>query len=98
MAIAETFEEVLIDDVGASGDDGIDHVVADEVDDDLLQACGDERSGEAEDDAALGVTQHHLVDGGGTGEVARRVGHGVHGIDQCDNVVLLDVDVLDTPE
>jgi hypothetical protein len=42
---AEGFEEVLIDDVGTGGDDGVDHVVADEVDEDFLQAGGDERAG-----------------------------------------------------
>ena len=39
---AEGLEEVLIDDVGAGGDDGVDHVVAYEVDEDLLEAGGDE--------------------------------------------------------
>ncbi len=92
---AEGLEEVLIDDVGAGRDDGVDHVVAHEVDDDLLQAGGDERAGEAEDDAAVGVAEHHLVDGGGAGGVARAEGHRLHGVDQRDNVVLLDVDVLD---
>ena len=62
---AEGLEEVLIDDVGAGGDDGVDHVVADEVDEDLLEAGGDERAGEAEDDAAVGVAEHHVVDVGG---------------------------------
>ena len=92
---AEGLEEVLVDDVGAGGDDGVDHVVADEVDEDLLQAGGDERAGEAEDDAAVGVAEHHVVDGGGAGSVARGVGHVGHGVDQGDDVVLLDVDVLD---
>ena len=36
VAEAERLEEVLVDDVGAGGDDGVDHVVADEVDEDLL--------------------------------------------------------------
>ena len=35
---AEGLEEVLVDDVGAGGDDRVDHVVADHVDEDLLQA------------------------------------------------------------
>ena len=33
---AEGLEEVLVDDVGAGGDDGVHHVVADQVDEDLL--------------------------------------------------------------
>ena len=92
---AEGLEEVLIDDVGAGGDDGVDHVVADEVDEDLLEAGGDERAGEAEDDAAVGVAEHHVVDIGGAVGVTRGVGHIAHGIDDWDYVVLLDVEVLD---
>jgi len=92
---AKGFKEVLIDDVGAGGDDSVDHVVAYEVDKNLLKAGGDERSGEAEDDAAVGVVEHHLVDVGGAGSVTRTVRHGSHGVDECDNIVLLDVEVLD---
>ena len=92
---AEGFEEVLIDDVGAGGDDGVDHVVADEVDEDFLQAGGDEGAGEAEDDAAVGVAEHHVVDVGGAAGVARRSRPCGHGIDEGDDVVLRDVDVLD---
>ena len=92
---AEGLEEVLVDDVGAGGDDGVDHVVADEVDEDLLEAGGDERAGEAEDDAAVGVAEHHVVDVGGAVGVTRGVGHVGHGVDQGHDVVLLDVEVLD---
>ena len=92
---AEGFEEVLIDDVGAGGDDGVDHVVADEVDEDLLEAGGDEGAGEAEDDAAVGVAEHHVVDVGGAGGITRGVGHVGHRVDDRDDVVLLDVEVLD---
>ncbi len=92
---AEGFEKVLVDDVGAGGDDGIDHVVADEVDDDLLQPGRDERTGEAENDAALGIAQHHVVDGGGAGKVTRAIGHLGHGVDKRHDVVLGDIDVLD---
>ncbi len=92
---AEGLKEVLVDDVGAGRDDGVDHVVAHQVDDNLLQACRDQRSGEAEDDAAIGIAEHHLVDRGGASGIARAEGHRLHGIDEFHNVVLLDVDVLD---
>ena len=62
VAVAEGLEEVLVDDVGSGGDDGVDHVVAEEVDEELLEASGDEGAGEAEDDAAVGVAEHHVVD------------------------------------
>ena len=61
----------------------------------FLQAGGDERAGEAEDDAAIGVAEHHVVDVGGAVGVARGVGHVLHGVDERDDVVLLDVEVLD---
>ena len=86
---AEGLEEVLIDDVGSGGDDGVDHVVAEEVDEDLLEAGGDEGAGEAEDDSAVGVAEHHFVDAGGAGGVAGGVGHVGHGVDEGDDVVLL---------
>jgi hypothetical protein len=92
---AESLEEVLVDDIGSGRDDGVDHVVPDQVDDDLLQAGGDQRSGETEDDAAVGIAKHHLVNRGGAGGIARTEGHRLHGIDQSDYVVLLDIDVLD---
>src|SRR6185437_998095 len=94
--VAETkrLEEVLVDDVRAGRDDGIDHVVAHEVDDDLLQARRDERAGEAKDDAAVGIAQHHVINVGRTREIARAVGHRSHRVHQRHNVVLGDVDVL----
>ena len=95
MVEAEGFEEVLIDDVGSGGDDGVDHVVAEEVDEDLLEAGGDEGAGQAEDDSAVGVAEHHFVDAGGAGCVAGGVGHVGHGVDDRDDVVLFHVEVLD---
>ena len=92
---AEGLEEVLIDDVGAGGDDGVDHVVADHVDEDLLEAGGDHGASDAEDDATFGVAEHHVVDGGCAVGVAGAIGHVLHGVDQRDYVVLLDIDVLD---
>ncbi len=92
---SEGFEEVLVDDVGAGGDDAVDHVVADHVDEDLLEAGGDHGACDAEDDAAFGIAEHHVVDGGSAVGVAGAIGHVLHGVDQGDYVVLLDVDVLD---
>src|SRR6185437_5716112 len=94
VAEAEGLEEVLVDDVRSGRDDGIDHVVAYQVDDDLLQAGRDERAGEAEDDAALGVAEHHVIDVGRTRKIARAVGHRSHRVHQRHNVVLGDIDVL----
>src|SRR5256885_2338559 len=95
MLEAQAFEEVLIDDIGAGGDDGVDHSVAEQVDEDFFQPGGDERAGQAEDDAAVFVFEHAVVDVGRPGEVARGEGHVLHGFDEGDDVVPGDVDVLD---
>ena len=95
VLVAERLEEILVDNVGAGGNNGVHHVVADQVDENLLQSGADQRSGEAEDHAALLVAQHALVDGSGPGKITGAVGHGLHGIDQRNDIVLLDVDVLD---
>ncbi len=91
---AERFEEVLIDNVGAGRDDGVDHVVADEVDENLLQAGADQRAGKAENDAAFLIAKHALVDGSCPVEVTGAEGHVLHGVDESNDVVLLDIDVL----
>src|SRR5579862_5301420 len=95
MLVAESFEEVLIDDVGAGRNHGVHHVVANEIDKDLLQTSADERAGEAEDDAALLVAEHALINRSCPVEVTGAEGHVLHGVYQRDDVVLLDVDVLD---
>src|SRR5256885_1674775 len=95
MLEAQAFEEVLIDDIGAGGDDGVDHSVAEQVDEDFFQPGGDERAGQAEDDAAVFVFEHAVVDVGRPGEVARGEGHVLHGFDEGDDVGPGDVDVLD---
>ena len=48
----------------------VDHPVADHVDENLLQARADQRAGQAEDDAALAVAEHAVVDLGRAGQVA----------------------------
>ena len=45
-------------------------LLADRVGEDLLEAGADERAGEAEDDAAVLVGEHPVVDVGGPGQVA----------------------------
>ena len=55
----------------------------------------DQRAGQAEDDAALVVAEHAVVDLGRAGQVAGRKGHVAHGLDQRHHVVPRDVDVLD---
>jgi hypothetical protein len=92
---AERLEEILIDDVGPGADDGVDHLVADHVDEHLLEAGADQRAGEADDHAAVGVAEHPVVDVGRPGQVAGRKGERLHRLDQRHHVVLLDVDVLD---
>ena len=75
--------------------DAIDHAVADHVDENLFQARADQRAGQAQDDAALLVAEHAVVNVGRPGQVAGAVGHVPHGLDQRHDVVLGDVDVFD---
>ena len=70
-------------------------ITSDEIDEDLLKAGGNEGAGEAEDDATVVVAEHPLVNGGGSGKVTGTVGHGLHGVDEGDDIVLLNIDVAD---
>jgi hypothetical protein len=72
----------------------MDHVVLDQVDDDLFQVGGNERPGQAKHDCAVFVLQHLIVDLRSPAKIARRKGHLAHRINEWDDVVLLDVDVL----
>ena len=95
VAEAEAFEEVLVDDVRAGRDDGVDHVVLDHLQQHLLQAGADQRPGEAQDDAALGVVQHALVDLRGARRVACLERHLLHGVDERNRVEGVEAEVLD---
>src|SRR6267143_5596550 len=66
----EGLEKILIDDDGARGNNGIDHIVANEIDDHLFQARGNERPSKAENDGALIVAQHRVVNLRGSAEIA----------------------------
>ena len=95
MFEAERFEKVLIDNDRASGNDRIHHVVLDEIDNDLFQAGGKDRAGQAKNDRAIFVAQHHVIDLRGPAEIARRECHLAHRLDEWDDIVFFDVDLLD---
>jgi hypothetical protein len=96
VAKAQGLEKILVDHVGAGGDDRIDHIVAQHVHEDFFQPGADERSGQAEDDAALAIAQHAVVNIRGAVQVARGEGHLLHRIDQRDDAAVLgDVEMLD---
>lgn len=92
---AKRLEEVLIDDVRAGRDDGVNHVVFEHVDDDLLQPGADKRTGEGEDYGALLVFLHQIDDGGRASQVTRLERHVGHLLDHRHDVVFGDADVLD---
>ena len=97
VAEAETLEEILIDDVGAGGDDRINHPVPHHVGEDFLQPGAVERSGQTENDAAILVAEHPVVNLRGPVEIACAVSHVLHRIDHGDRIVLGDIDMLDCP-
>jgi len=60
----------------------------------FCQTGRNKRAGEAQNHAAVRVAQHHLVDGGGAGGIARGISHRGHGVDQGNDVVSSDINVL----
>src|SRR5207302_8794490 len=62
MFEAERLEKILIDDDGAGRDDRVDHFVPDKIDNHLFEPGGDERAGEAENDRAILLLQHSVID------------------------------------
>ena len=94
---AERLEEVHVDHRRPGGDDRVDHVVADQVDVDLHAAGGAGAAGDGQDDRAVRVLQHALVDLARAPELARAERHLLEGVDQRARVMRGDVDVLDGP-
>src|SRR5436853_3615666 len=70
MLESKGFEKILIDDDSAGGNDGVDHVIANEVDHDLFQTGGNEGPGEAENNGALIIAQHCIINLRGPAEIA----------------------------
>jgi hypothetical protein len=95
VAEAQRLEEVLVHDVRAGGDDRVDGVRADELEDRALLAGADQAAREREDDGAVLVGDHLVGDLGGAGEVARLEGGLAHHLDERDDVHAGDVEVLD---
>ena len=58
---------------------------------------GDQRAGKAEDHAAVGIAQHHVVDAEAARAVGRVKSKAIEAMASTsgDHVMLLDVDVLD---
>ena len=73
----------------------IDRIYDTFIDEDLLEARADERTGQAKDDAAVGIAGHPVGDVGGPRQVAGRERHVAHPIDDGHEVELRDVDVFD---
>ena len=81
MLEPERLKKILIDDNSAGRNDGVDHVVANEIDDHLFQARGNEGSGEAENDGTFVIAQHRVINLRGPAEIAGRECHLRHRID-----------------
>ena len=94
MLVAQRFEEVLVNDISARRHHRIDHVVPDQVDENLLQPCTDQRTGKAQDDPALFIAQHALINRSCPGKVTGAVRHVLHRIHKRDHIMLLDINML----
>ena len=95
VLVAQALEEIHVDDGGAGGDDHVDHVVAHQLGIEVHAAAGRSRAGDHQDDGAVLVGQHVVVDLGGAAEVAAGEAHIGHRVDDRARVERLDVDVLD---
>ena len=95
MLVAKAFEEIHVDNAGAGGDDAVDHVVAQQFGVKVHAAAGAGRTGNHEEDGAIGVSQHLVVDAGGTGEITRGEAHVGHAVDDRARVEASDVDMFD---
>jgi len=95
VAEAQGLEEVHVDDAGPGRDDGVHHVVADQVGIDLHAAAGRGRTGERQEDRAVLVGQHVVVDAGRPRQIARGERHFRHAVDDRPGVDLGDVDMFD---
>jgi hypothetical protein len=93
--VAKRFEEIHVDDRGSGGDDRVHHIVAHEVRIEVHAAARRGRAGNDEDDRAVLVLKHHVVDVRGSAKVARCEAHLPHRVDDRAGVETLDVDMLD---
>src|SRR5690606_33877424 len=96
VLVAKGFEEIHVDDGGAGGDHGVDHVELHHVAIDVHAAAGRGRTGQDQPRRAGLVFQRHVEDVGRAGGVARAERHLAHGIDDRAGVEVGDVDVLDS--
>ena len=65
MLVAKRFEEIHVDDGGAGGDDGVDHVGLHQLGVEIHAAAGRGRPGDDQDDRAILVGEHLVVEIGG---------------------------------
>ncbi len=95
VLVAKAFEEIHVDDGGASGDHAIDHVAADQF---RIQVHAPARAGGPGDDqenGAILVGQHLVVDVGGARQIAAGEAHLAHAVDDRTGIEAGDVDMLD---
>ena len=95
VLVAKRFEEIHVDDRGARRDDRVDHVRADELRIEIHATAGRGRARDHQDDRAILVLQHHVVDLRRPGEVAAGEAHMTHRVDDRPSVEPGDVDMLD---
>jgi hypothetical protein len=93
--VAQPLEEIHVDDGGTGGDHAIDHVAADQLG---VQVHAPARAGAARDDqedGAILVGQHLVVDVGGARQIAAGEAHLAHAVDDWTGIEAGDVDMFD---
>ncbi len=95
MLEAERLEEIHVHNGGAGRDNGVHHVVADQIRIKLHAAARRCGTGQRQHDGAAFVSQHPVEDLRCAAEVARRERHGAHGLNDRARVERRNIDVLD---
>ncbi len=95
MFVAQAFEEIHVHDGGAGGDNAVDHVAAQQFGIEIHATASAGRAGDDQEDRAIGIGQHLVVDAGGAGEITRSEAHLGHALDDRAGIKAGDVDMLD---
>ena len=95
MFVAERLKEIHVDDRRAGRDDAVDHVVGEQVRVEVHATARAGGAGDDEEDGAVPVGEHLIVDARRPAEIAAGEAHVLHRVHDRARVEGLDVDMLD---
>jgi hypothetical protein len=86
MPVPKTFEDV-VEHIGTRGDDRINQFHLDHIGDHLAHATGDHRSGQTQEDNALGIPEHLSEDFKASVDISTLKGSMLEGLNQVEKAV-----------